>query len=119
MRLNMPLLEDGRLYDERHPGAVIVVDTPAWFAWLEAGSSTRFRYALFDPAVGYSTGFMTVRKEARRRGGVYWTAYRRARGGGKVRKVYLGRAVQVTQARLRETAQRMHDEHTLAIEANE
>ena len=28
MRLNMPLLEDGRLYDERHPGAVIVVDTP-------------------------------------------------------------------------------------------
>jgi hypothetical protein len=53
--MTMPLVEDGRLYDERRPGSVIAVDTPAWFAWLASVHTTRFRDALFDPAVGYTT----------------------------------------------------------------
>ena len=118
MSLTMPLVEHGRVYDEGHLGAVIAVDTPAWFAWLASGHTTRFRYALFDPAVGYITGFMTVRKEPRQRGGVYWTAYRRARGSGTMRKIYLGRTAQVSHARLQEIARVLHDECTPVMEAN-
>ena len=86
------------------PGAVdgrIWLDTPAWFAWLDA--ATRFAYPLFDPAKGYIVAAITVRKEARARGGTYWTAYRRA--DGHLRKVYLGRAAAVTQARLAAVAE--------------
>ncbi len=118
MRVTMPVVEDGRLYNADHLGAVIVVDTPAWFAWLASVHTTRFRYAPYDPAVGYTTGFMTVRKEPRQRGGVYWTVYRRARGGGKVRKIYVGRTVQLTAARLQEAARVLHEECTPVLEAN-
>ena len=45
---------------------------------------------------------MTVRKERRQRGGVYWSAYRRQ--GRRLRKIYLGPAASVTEARLREVA---------------
>jgi len=47
------------------------LDTPAWFAWLEAATTTSFAYPLFDPGKGYIVGRMTVRKERRRRGGAY------------------------------------------------
>ena len=50
---------------------------PQWFAWLEAPENCCFSYALLNHAKGYIDGFMTVRKERRQRGGVYWTAYRR------------------------------------------
>jgi len=74
------------------------LDTPPWFAWLDAATTTRFAYPLFDPAVGYIVAMMTVRKERRARGGAYWTAYRRA--SGHLRKVYVGATPAVTQARL-------------------
>ncbi len=79
----------------------IWLDTPAWFAWLDG--ATRFAYPLFDPEKGYMVGVMTARKERRARGGLYWTAYRRA--DGHLRKVYLGRAQAVTQARLAAVAE--------------
>src|SRR5439155_1007661 len=76
------------VYDPAHPAEAIRLDTPAWLAWLDAATTTRFAYPVFDPAHGYIAGFMTVRKEQRQRGGTYWVAYRRCRG--QLRKVYLG-----------------------------
>ncbi len=75
-----------------------MVDSPAWFEWLEAPTTTRFSYPLFDPTAGYIMGFMTVRKEQRKRGTSYWSVYRRCQG--RVQRVYLGRSVTITDARL-------------------
>jgi len=93
-----PRVYDDWLEDTVLPTPRIRLDSPAWFAWLEAQTTQRFAYPLFDPRVGYIVGVMTVRKEARQRGGWYWSVYRRA--GAGMRKVYLGRSATVTQARL-------------------
>ena len=82
----------------------IELDTPAWQAWLELPSTRSFAYPIDDRQAGYICGFMTVRKERRRRGSEYWVAYRRL--GRQVRKIYLGRAVQLTQQQLAATAER-------------
>jgi hypothetical protein len=84
----------------------IHLDSPQWFAWLEAPENHAFSYALMNHAEGYIDGFMTVRKERRQRGGVYWSAYRRQ--GRRLRKIYLGPAASVTQTRLREVAARLY-----------
>lgn len=76
----------------------VVLDTPAWVAWLEDPATTSFAFPVDNPVRGYIEGFMTVRKERRERGGVYWTAYWRVRG--RLRKVYLGAPTAVTAARL-------------------
>ena len=78
------------------------LDSPAWFAWLAAPTTTGFAYPVFNPAQGYSEGFLSVRKERRTRGGVYWTAYWHV--GGRLRKVYLGRSERVTAAQLHHVA---------------
>jgi len=83
----------------------VVLDSPAWFAWLAVERTQRFAYALFDAQVGYIVGFVTVRKERRQRGGGYWVAYRRV--AGHVRKVYIGRSSEVTAARLAGTAEQL------------
>ena len=93
----------GYVEDPAHPKDKVPLDTPAWFRWLEAATTRRFTYPVFDARVGYIVGFMTVRKEGRQRGGSYWTVYRRH--GGRVRKVYMGCASRVTSARLAEIAQ--------------
>ncbi len=76
----------------------IRLDSAAWWAWLAAGSTTHFAYPITDPKAGWICGRMTVRKEQRRRGGDYWVAYWRA--NGHLRKIYLGRSVQVSARRL-------------------
>ncbi len=86
------------LSDPSEPGPDIVVDSPAWFEWLESPTTRSFSYPLFDPAGGYIMGFMTVRKEQRKRGTSYWSVYRRCQG--RVQRVYLGRSVTITDARL-------------------
>lgn len=78
------------------------LDSPAWFTWLEAPTTTSFAYPVYDAAHGWIDSFLTVRKERRQRGGAYWTAYRHV--GGRLRKVYLGRSATVTEARLRALA---------------
>ncbi len=85
----------------------IHLDSPQWFAWLEAPENHAFSYALHNHAKGYIDGFMTVRKEHRQRGGVYWSAYRRL--GRRLRKLYLGPSASVTEARLRQVAARLCD----------
>jgi LuxR family maltose regulon positive regulatory protein len=107
MSAKAPIVSAGGLYDPATPDR-IDLDSPAWWAWLEAPTTRRFAYPLYDPAVGSIIGLMTVRKEGRQRGGAYWTAYRRA--GARLRKVYLGRSATVTQARLQATADALRAE---------
>ena len=80
----------------------VPLDSPAWFAWLAAATTTSFAYPVDNTADGYIEGFMTVRKEHRDRGGRYWVAYWRV--GGRLRKAYLGRSEAVTAARLQAVA---------------
>ena len=82
----------------------IRLDTPAWGSWLEAPTTTRFAYPIYDERVGYIRGWMTVRKERRRRGAHYWVAYRRV--GKRLSKIYLGRSTQITQSQLAGIAER-------------
>src|SRR3990172_9329942 len=98
MASKTPTVSDGDLCDDQTPGLCIPLDSPAWFAWLEKPTTTRFSYALFNRSQGYIDGFMTVRKERRQRGAAYWSVYRRQ--GHRLRKVYLGRSSALTQARL-------------------
>ena len=105
MAANLPRISEQRVYDPIGPDGTVQLDTPAWFAWLAAETTTRFSYPLFDPQVGYIVGWMTVRKEQRQRGGHYWVAYRRV--DGQVRKVYLGRSDTVTSQRLHASAYRL------------
>ena len=93
----------GELDDPQQAGARLRVDSPAWFTWLAAPTTTSFSYPVYDQAHGYIAGVMTVRKERRQRGGLYWVAYRRCQG--RVRKVYLGVTSRLTQACLDRVAQ--------------
>ncbi len=67
----------------------ITVGSPAWFAWLE--QATTFAFA--GPQ-----GRFTARKEPRARGSMYWKAYRTF--DGELRRVYLGKSVDLTLERL-------------------
>jgi len=102
MRTKTPTVSEGAVYAPDLPGGTIRLDTPAWFSWLEAPTTTSFAYPLFDATRGYIRGFMTVRKDRRRRGSAYWSVFRRA--GGGMRRVYIGRSVAVTGARLQAIA---------------
>jgi hypothetical protein len=102
MSHNIPSVRDGVVIDTSHGGPTIQLDTPAWFAWLEAPTTTRFSYALYNQACGYIDGFMTVRKERRQRGTTYWSVYRRQ--GHRLRKIYVGSSAALTQVRLEQIA---------------
>src|SRR6266516_3899875 len=95
-------VSEGALYAPNLVEGSIELDSAAWFSWLEQPSTRSFSYPLFDPSCGYIIGFMTVRKEARERGGWYWSVYRRQ--SGRVWKRYLGRSSSVTGARLEQLA---------------
>jgi len=103
----IPVVSAQWVRDPRQPGREIRLDTPAWFVWLEAPTTERFSYSIFDPRCGYIVGFMTVRKEQRQRGGGYWVVFRRQ--GARVRKIYLGRSATVTQERLEMIARQLRN----------
>lgn len=102
MTKNIPVVRDAILIDPESSGPSIQMDTPAWFAWLDAPTTTRFSYAMHNRALGYIDGYMTVRKERRQRGGAYWTVYRRQ--GKRLRKIYLGASAALTCERLDQLA---------------
>jgi len=106
MARKMPQVSDGDLWGEQTGWRNIRLDSPPWFAWLEAPENCAFSYALMNHAKGYIDGFMTVRKERRQRGDAYWTAYRR--DGRRLRKIYLGPSASLTAARLAEVAARLY-----------
>ena len=68
-----------------------------WLAWLAVRSSFSFQG---------KHGHMTLRKEARPRGEGYWYAYRNQ--GRKTAKLYVGRDIDLTIARLEATAQTLN-----------
>ncbi len=115
MSAKTPTVSAGQLYDPQQPGCPILLDTPAWFAWLELERVRSFAYPVFDAQCGYIAGYMTVRKEGRQRGGSYWTVYRRSRGG--LRKIYLGTAPQVTRERLVQVVRHLLAEQYQCAEA--
>ena len=98
MAQNTPCVYDRWLPDPTGGSSEIRLDSPEWFAWLDAPTTTRFACPIYDRRCGYIVGVMTVRKESRQRGGWYWTAYRRV--GAKLHKHYLGRSATVSQVRL-------------------
>jgi LuxR family maltose regulon positive regulatory protein len=69
----------------------VLVGSTEWYVWLadELNKSFAFENQL---------GAVTVRRERKQRGGWYWVAYRQVQG--KLHKVYLGRAEDVTSDRL-------------------
>src|SRR5215469_15964378 len=69
-------------------------ESQTWLSWLAQRSS--FAFSSQD---GYR---VTVRKEARARGGSYWVAYRKV--GGKLTHTYIGRSEEVTLSRLEQAA---------------
>src|SRR5579864_2959928 len=86
-----PEIISGYLYtDDAFTGTV--VGSPAWFAWL--GLASTFYY---EARLGSS---FTAHREQRQRGSHYWTAYRRQHR--VLRRVYLGKADQLTPQRLAE-----------------
>jgi len=105
MATKLPRISEQWVYDVALLEGCVQLDTPAWFAWLAAVTTTRFSYPLYDRELGYIVGWITVRKEQRQRGGGYWVAYRRL--GGQVCKVYLGSSGAVTAQRLQAIACRL------------
>ena len=79
---------------------VLIVDTAAWFAWLETASTFSFVS---------ETGSFTARREqaGHKRGGWYWKAYRKQHG--KLSSHYLGKSETITLAHLQAVAQALAD----------
>lgn len=94
---------DGERYELR-------VGTPAWYAWLQTAMCFRVRSPF---------GTFTLRREqaGNQRGNWYWRAYRRR--NGKLYRVYLGTAEEVTLEQLKTAAARLSAPDTLSGEEPE
>jgi LuxR family maltose regulon positive regulatory protein len=86
-----PVVVSGYLYTDDPLTTGLVLDSPAWFGWLETLATVSFYYQ-------GASGGLTVRRERKQRGGWYWVAYHSSQG--KLRKVYLGPAHGITRAAL-------------------
>src|SRR5919112_1898174 len=96
MARHTPYVADGVLHIPGLRGdPEIGVDSASWIAWLTDSATRSFSFQS-------SSGKYTARKEHRSRGGEYWVAYRKR--GGKLHKAYLGKAQDVTLARLEDVA---------------
>jgi LuxR family transcriptional regulator, maltose regulon positive regulatory protein len=101
MARRTPYVADGMLHiPELRGHPEIEVDSASWAAWLTDPATRSFSFRS-------SRATYTVRKERRSRGGEYWIAYRKQ--GGKLHKAYLGKAEDVTLARLEDVAAVMAD----------
>ena len=101
MAKRTPLVRGNTLtYQQEEQVQVLLVETPAWYAWLETASTFAFTS---------EAGTFTARKEraGNRRGGWYWKAYRTQHG--KLTSLYLGKAETLTLARLQAVALALAD----------
>jgi LuxR family transcriptional regulator, maltose regulon positive regulatory protein len=89
----MPWVRQGQLV--LTSGKRIVLDTPAWFAWLSQVSS-------FCYSGSYPLWRLTVRREKRRQQ-FYWYAY--CKIDGKLHNIYLGKQDTLTKAHLEQACQ--------------
>ena len=97
MARRIPYVVDGVLHlPESSGGPEIAIGSPSWDAWL--GDPLTRSFSFRGPS-----GAFTARKEYRAHGDAYWTAYRRR--GGRLRKVYLGKAEKLTIERLNDAAE--------------
>ncbi|MGB3632712.1 MAG: tetratricopeptide repeat protein [Rubrobacteraceae bacterium] len=97
MAQRIPYVVDGVLHaPEPSGGPDIAIGSPSWAAWLGDPATRSFSFR--SPS-----GAFTARKEHRVHGGAYWTAYRRR--GGRLRKLYLGKAEKLTLNRLNDAAE--------------
>lgn len=87
---------------------VISVDSQAWFQWLT--SECRFAYQLH--VKGQRRYTITFRAEKKQRGGSYWSAYMTDQLG-KLHKLYVGTADNLTWERLTEIIEAMRDKLAL------
>src|SRR5512133_3502141 len=87
------LVDGARLILALNDASPIIVDSPAWFAWLEHATT----FAFSSPS-----GHFTARKERQARGGGYWKAYRTSHG--TLHRAYLGKAQDLTLDRLNRAA---------------
>jgi LuxR family transcriptional regulator, maltose regulon positive regulatory protein len=94
MSRHTPLIVNGCL-SEPALSTHVMLDTPAWHAWLADAKHTSFHFR--DPA-----GEFTARKERKQRGTDYWVAYRQAHN--HLYKRYLGKAESLTLAHLIDVA---------------
>ena len=86
-----PVILNNILYTNNPLTTGIALDSPAWFIWLEAETTTSFYFQ--------NRNFgMTVRRESRQRGSRYWLAYHFSQG--RLHKVYLGTGQKVNRASL-------------------
>ena len=108
---SMPVVQDETLlYQKDGQDHRLLVDTPAWYAWLSTATTFAFRSEV---------GVFTARKEqaGHKRGGWYWRAYRKR--GGKLRSVYVGTSEELTLKRLRTVAATLAAQHTITGEEQE
>ena len=99
----IPAVSDDHLHADP-AAAPIPVGSSAWFAWLADPAHASFAYRT-------AAGSVTLRRE-RRGAGWYWYAYRSR--GGRVGKVYAGKAEDLTVERLRLVAAALTDHATPA-----
>lgn len=99
---NTPWVKRGRL--SVPDGRLILLDTPAWFAWLE--TADRFCFSAQHHAYRF-----TARKEIRR-GHCYWYAY--MKNASKLHNIYLGKSPRLTLAHLEQAALKLRDKARLA-----
>ena len=87
---------DKLVYQHDEHEQVLVVETPAWYTWLESASTFAFTS---------EAGTFTARKEraGNQRGGWYWKAYRMQQG--KLSSRYLGKSETLSLHRLQAVAQ--------------
>src|SRR5919112_4666959 len=101
MARRTPYVADGMLHvPGQGGGPEVEVDSASWAAWLTDPSTRSFSFQS-------QSGRYTARKERRSRGGEYWVAYRKR--GGKLHKAYLGKAEDVTLARMEDVAAEIVD----------
>jgi LuxR family maltose regulon positive regulatory protein len=98
-----------RLVGASSGAAALAVGSPQWFAWLLDDTARSFSFRSAE-------GRYTARKEQRGRRGAYWVAYRRARG--QQHKAYLGKADELTPARLKEVARALAEQIGDSLEAS-
>ncbi|SRR5216683_2555023 len=97
MARSTPLVRgDILVYQQDEHEQMLVVGTPAWYAWLSTASSFAFHS---------EAGTFTARKEraSNQRGGWYWKAYRTHQG--KLSSLYLGKSEALSLERLYAVAQ--------------